>query len=529
MGDLFARGNRGLLLLLALTLLLTILQFGKTPFFEPDEGRYSEIPREMLATGDFLTPHLNGVLYFEKPPLLYWLVAGSMALLGENEWAARLPGMLATVGMILMAAAFAGRRWGSRTGLLAGLVTGSSVLVLALARIVITDAILSFILTGAVFAFVAFQEAEQEGNARRARRALYGLHVACALAVLAKGLIGFLLPGGAIFLFIALSGRWRLLPRLFSPGPLMVFLLIALPWHVAMARRNPDFLDFYFVEQHFRRFFTKYYRRQGSSFYFVGVLLAGFLPWTGFFGRFRETFPTRRSAFRERPTESFLWIWALLVFLFFTASKSKLIPYVEPIWASLGVLLARRHREGATERDRFPDRASPLGLSPRGALGGRALPRHRAGILLGLGRRKARRRRPLRPPRRRRGLPRPAARRPSLGAVGRAVASRPGPGDRGALARLRLRPPPDPAGGRAGDDALADRLDPPARDEARRSAHPERPLPAGDALLHEALRPGHRPRMARAQLRQHPRGLGGALPDAGGVPQDCGTAPGGSS
>ncbi len=340
MGDLFARGNRGLLLLLALTLLLTILQFGKTPFFEPDEGRYSEIPREMLATGDFLTPHLNGVLYFEKPPLLYWLVAGSMALLGENEWAARLPGMLATVGMVLMAAAFAGRRWGSRTGLLAGLVTGSSVLVLALARIVITDAILSFVLTGAVFAFVAFQEAEQEGNARRARRALYGLHAACALAVLAKGLIGFLLPGGAIFLFIVLSGRWRLLPRLFSPGPLMVFLLIALPWHVAMARRNPDFLDFYFVEQHFRRFFTKFYRRQGSSFYFVGVLLAGFLPWTGFFGRFRETFPTRRSAFRERPTESFLWIWALLVFFFFTASKSKLIPYVEPIWASLGVLLA---------------------------------------------------------------------------------------------------------------------------------------------------------------------------------------------
>lgn len=340
MSELTGRGNRGLLLLLALTLLLTVLQLETTPFFEPDEGRYAEIPREMLATGEFVTPHLNGVLYFEKPPLLYWSVAASMFLLGQNEWAARLPGMLATVAMVLMAAAFAGRRWGARTGLLAGLVTGSSVLVFALARIVITDALLSAVLTGAVFAFAAFQEAEQAGNARRARRALYGLHVACALAVLAKGLIGVVLPGGAILVFVALSGRWRLLPKLFAPGPLLVFLLIAVPWHVEVARRNPDFLDFYFGDQHFRRFFTKAHRRQGSWLYFVGVLLAGFLPWTGFFGRFRETFPARRAAFRERATESFLWIWAILVFLFFTVSQSKLIPYVEPIWAPLGVLLA---------------------------------------------------------------------------------------------------------------------------------------------------------------------------------------------
>ena len=340
MSELSARGNRSLLLLLALAIFLTVLQLGKTPFFEPDEGRYAEIPREMLATGDFVTPRLNGVLFFEKPPLLYWLVAASMALFGENEWAARLPGMLATAGMVLMAAAFAGRRWGTRTGLLAGLVTGSSILVFALARLVISDPILSCVLTAAVFAFAAFQEAELEGNARRARRALYGLHLACAAAVLAKGLVGVVLPGGAILVFIALSGRWKLLPRLFAPGPLLVFLLVAVPWHVAVARRSPDFLDFYFGDQQFRRFFTKIHRRQGSPFYFVAILLAGFLPWTGFFGRFRETFPSRRSAFRERATESFLWIWALLVFLFFTASQSKLIPYVEPIWASLGVLLA---------------------------------------------------------------------------------------------------------------------------------------------------------------------------------------------
>jgi 4-amino-4-deoxy-L-arabinose transferase-like glycosyltransferase len=340
MSELLARGNRGLFTLLALTLLLTVLQFGRTPLFEPDEGRYAEIPREMLASGEFITPHLNGVLYFEKPPLYYWLVAGSMALLGPSEWAVRLPGMLATTGMVLMTAAFARRRWGMRTGLLAGLVTGSSVLVFSLARIAIIDPVLSLCLSAGVFAFAAFQEAEQDGNGRRARRALYGLAVASAAAVLAKGLIGIVLPGGTILFFIALSGRWRLVSKLLAPGPILVFLLLAVPWHVEVARRNPDFLGFYFVREHFNRFLKSGFHREGSPFYFVAVLLAGFLPWTGFFGRFRETFPTRRSAFRERGTESFLWVWAILVFVFFTASHSKLIPYVEPIWPSLGVLLA---------------------------------------------------------------------------------------------------------------------------------------------------------------------------------------------
>jgi 4-amino-4-deoxy-L-arabinose transferase-like glycosyltransferase len=358
MSELLARGNRGLLFFFALTLLLTVLQFGRTPLFEPDEGRYAEIPREMLASGEFITPHLNGVLYFEKPPLLPWLIAGSMTLLGQNEWAVRLPGMLATAGMVLMTAAFARRRWGTRTGLLAGLVTGSSVLVFTLARIAIIDPVLSFCLSGAVFAFAAFQEADREGNSRRARRALYGLSFASAAAILAKGLIGIVLPGGAILLFVAFSGRWRLLPKLFAPGPVLLFLLIAVPWHVEVARRNPDFLGFYFVREHFNRFFRSGFRREGSPFYFVAVLIAGFLPWTGFFGRFRETFPTGRAAFRDRGTESFLWVWAILVFLFFTVSHSKLIPYVEPIWPSLGVLLAvgiekARHRGTVFKTERF--------------------------------------------------------------------------------------------------------------------------------------------------------------------------------
>jgi 4-amino-4-deoxy-L-arabinose transferase-like glycosyltransferase len=339
-GGFLSRETRGLFLLLLLTLALLVVQTGRTPLFEPDEGRYSEIPREMLATGDFVTPRLNGLLYFEKPPLFYWAVAASFRLFGETEFAARLPNQLASAAMVLMAAAFASRRWGARTGLLAGVLTGSSVLVFAMARVLTIDPMLSCALSAAAFAFASFQEAEQKGDGRRARRALWGLVVACAAAVMLKGLIGVVLPGGAILVFAALSGRWRLVPKLFAPGPLLLFLLLVVPWHVEMARRHPDFLSFYFVHEHFDRFARSEHRRGGSPLYFVAVLLVGFIPWTGFLGRFRETLPLRPGAFRERGTESFLWTFAVLVFLFFSASRSKLIPYLEPIWPALAVLLA---------------------------------------------------------------------------------------------------------------------------------------------------------------------------------------------
>ncbi len=335
------RVDRTLLALLLLAVLLLVLEPGKVPLFEPDEGRYGEIPREMLASGDFLTPRLNGVLYFEKPPLYYWSVAASMAVLGPTELAVRLPGKLAAVSMVLVAVAFARRRWGARTGLLAGLILATSLLLVALARIALIDPMLSAALSAATFAFAAFAESDAAREARQARRALYGFHAACAAAILLKGLIGIVLPGGAIVLWTLVTGRWRTLGRVFSPGPLLLFFVLAVPWHVAMALRHPDFLQFYFVHEHFQRFATTEHRRTGPLLYFVPVLAAGFLPWTGFFGRFREAWPGfSRGAWRARATEGLLWSWSVVVFVFFSASKSKLIPYVLPIWPALSVLLA---------------------------------------------------------------------------------------------------------------------------------------------------------------------------------------------
>jgi 4-amino-4-deoxy-L-arabinose transferase-like glycosyltransferase len=345
--------------LLAAAVALLVAEKGHTPFFEPDESRYAEIPREMLATGDFVAPHLNGYRYYEKPPLHYWAVAAAMSAFGEAEWAARLPVKLSAAGMVLVTVLFARRRFGERVALLAGLVVATSFLVVALGRLNTIDTPLSLAVSSSAFAFAAFQEHERDGNRARARLALYLLHVSCAAAVMLKGLVGLVLPGGAILVWAILSRRLAIVPRLFSPGPLLVFLALVLPWHVAIARRDGDWFDFYVVGEHFRRYFEGGHRRSATPLLFVFVLLGGLLPWTAFLGRLAGAFPSiRRGEWRERGAESYLQVFWILVLLFFSASRSKLVPYILPVWPAVAVLLAvgverARQRGDAFRRERW--------------------------------------------------------------------------------------------------------------------------------------------------------------------------------
>ncbi|HYN40402.1 MAG TPA: glycosyltransferase family 39 protein [Thermoanaerobaculia bacterium] len=341
--------------LLATAVAVLVAETGHTPFFEPDESRYAEISREMLATGDFVAPHLNGYRYYEKPPLHYWAVAASMSLFGEEEWAARLPVKLSAAGMVLVAVLFARRRFGERVALLAGLIVATSLLVVALARLNIIDTPLSLAVSSAAFAFASFQEHERSGDRGRARAALYLLHFSCAAAVMLKGLVGLVLPGGAILVWALLSRRISIVPRLFSPGPLILFLALVLPWHLAIARRDGEWFDFYVVGEHFRRYFESGHRRDGSPLYFLWALLGGLLPWTPYLGRIAGAFPSiRRGEWRERGGEAYLQVFWILVLLFFSVSQSKLIPYILPVWPAVAVLVAlgveRARQRGAPLR-----------------------------------------------------------------------------------------------------------------------------------------------------------------------------------
>ena len=325
-------------LLLALVLAVWFgYKLGDRALWSPDEGRYAEIPREMLATGDFLTPRLNGVKYFEKPPLMYWLEAGAIKIFGLNEWALRLwPALFALLGCL--AVYFTGRAvYGRRAGLFAAGVLAVSPLYDFMSAILTLDMALTGELTIALCAFlVALRLPLGLGR----RFLFYGFYVFAALAVLTKGLVGMVIPAMVIGAWVLALWEWRLLREMYLPSGLLLFFVIAAPWHVLVAQANPEFTHFYFIHEHFERYLTTVHQRYEPFWYFVPILVFGMFPAVAFLPealsdalRWRE-----RKAYGD---SWFLFFWALLPFLFFSFSDSKLIPYVLPVWPPLALLLGR--------------------------------------------------------------------------------------------------------------------------------------------------------------------------------------------
>ena len=301
------------------------------------EGRYVEIPREMVASGDWVTPRLDGVKYFEKPPLLYWLEAIAIRLFGVQAWALRLwLALFALAGCLVVYAA--GRRlFGRRAGLLAAAVLATSPLYYFLSQSITVDMPVAVLMTGALLAALLGLESPP---GRRRRLLLWAAYACAALATLAKGLIGFLLPGLIVLVWVAVCRRWRALRPLYLPSGLAIFLSIGLPWHLLVARANPDFLWFYFVHEHFLRYATKVSDRYQPPWYFVPILLAGMMPWTVFLPRALAIERDERDDPRRREA-IFLLLWAGIVFAFFSASGSKLITYVLPCCPPLALLVGR--------------------------------------------------------------------------------------------------------------------------------------------------------------------------------------------
>jgi 4-amino-4-deoxy-L-arabinose transferase-like glycosyltransferase len=338
-------------LLLAAVLFSTLfgILLGNRPLAVPDEGRYVEIPREMVATGDYVTPRLNGVKYFEKPVLFYWLESLSIRLFGLREFTLRLwPALFAVIGCLAVYAG--GRRlYNRRTGLIAAAVLSTSMLYYALSRAIILDMPVTALLTLALLSFLVGSR-EPAGWLRRLL--LYGFYVFAALAVLTKGLIGILIPVLVIGSWILLLGQRRMLRDLYLPTGLALFLAVAAPWHILVDRANPEFFNFYFIHEHFLRYLTKIHSRYQPAWFFIPVLLVGLFPWTAFLVQaVRFNLPKSWRGRHEHGDALFLLLWAGLVFLFFSASSSKLVPYILPVLPPLALLIGRYLASAWTSRE----------------------------------------------------------------------------------------------------------------------------------------------------------------------------------
>ncbi len=326
--------------LFAAFVLVSLYMLGVRTLVPPDEGRYAEMAREMFATGDWVTTRLNGIKYFEKPPLQTWMNALSFTLFGLGDWQARLWTGLCGIGGVFLTAYTGTRVFGERIGFYAGLVLGSCFYWVACSQIDSLDMGLSGMMTIVLCALLLGQR--EGGTSVENRNWMLVCWAAMALAVLSKGLIGLMLPGGILVAYTLLTMQWRLWGRLHLVKGLILFLLVAAPWFILVGMRNPEQPAFFFIHEHWDRFFKTEHHREQVWYVFFVLTAVGMVPWLGLLVQSLVTGAKRDpkddpKAFRPR---LMLLVWAAFIILFFTKSNSKLPGYILPVFPALALLTA---------------------------------------------------------------------------------------------------------------------------------------------------------------------------------------------
>ncbi|PRF45227.1 4-amino-4-deoxy-L-arabinose transferase [Burkholderia multivorans] len=326
-----------LVLLLVAFAVIWFTPLGMRHLIPSDEGRYAEMAREMFVTGDWITPRYNGYKYFEKPPLQTWLNALTFAWFGIGEWQARLYTALASFAGVLLVGFTGARLFNPLSGFLAAVVLACSPYWNLMGHFNALDMGLAFWMALSLCALLLAQRPGLRPAAVRGW--MWVCWAAMAFAVLSKGLVGVILPGAVLVLYTLIARDWALWKRLYLVSGLVIFFAIATPWFVLVQQRNPEFFNFFFIVQQFRRYLTPEQNRPGPFYYFVPVLLVGFLPWLS------VAWQSVRHALRmPRQPNGFspmlvLLIWSAFIFLFFSASHSKLISYVLPVAPALALII----------------------------------------------------------------------------------------------------------------------------------------------------------------------------------------------
>lgn len=303
--------------------LLFFYGLGDVGLLGPDEPRYAQVAREMLRSGDYITPHLNGEPWLEKPPLYYWLAAASFRLFGVTEWSARLPSALAAAAFLPLFGWVVRRLFRGETWRYALLVLASSLGWLGFARGVSPDIFFSAALAGALGLLAVWVWQGHDSL-------LYGFYALLAIAVLAKGPVAIVLSALVLLSYCLATGEYRWLLRVLAPWPLLLFLLLTLPWYVAVYSYNGDrFVEEFILKHHFSRYLTSELKHPGPWWYYLPVLLAGMFPWSAHLALIVANMAGLGwRGLRNDQRRLFLLAWIVPVVLFFSASQAKLPGYV---------------------------------------------------------------------------------------------------------------------------------------------------------------------------------------------------------
>ena len=323
--------------ILILVVVYALLWFGTLNYrhlIPSDEGRYAEIAREMLVTGDWVTPRYNGYKYFEKPPLQIWATASAFNIFGVGDWQARLWTALTGFLTIVFIGFTGARIYSSRAGWLAAVALASSPMWVIGGHINSLDMGLSAFLVAALCSLLL---AQTSSNKTHSRNWMWACWAFMALATLSKGIIGVAIPGMVFAVYSITAWDWKIWKRLHIISGSILFLAITAPWFVLIAQRNPEFLEFFFIHEHLQRFTQTAHSRTGPIYFFLPLLLLGFLPWIAQVpGAIAQTWRERN---REFSSGWLLTCWFVVILGFFSISQSKLPGYIIPLFPALALIV----------------------------------------------------------------------------------------------------------------------------------------------------------------------------------------------
>ena len=324
-------------------LALAVLWFGTLPLrplFDPDEGRYAEIPREMQASGDWVTPRLNDLKYFEKPPLQYWATAALYSAFGASESTSRL--WAATLAFLCVPLVFGfvlRIGYAREVAVVAAAALAINPYFLLIGQLNLLDQGFTFFEVAAVFSLVLAQRSTPDVALER--RWMLSAWTCLALATLSKGLVALVLAGVTVLLYMIFTRSLALLKRMHLSLGLPLFAAIVIPWFWLVQSRNPEFAQFFFVHEHFARFLTAVHERTEPFWYFPAIAVFAVSPILGSVRYWKRAGMAGQRTAQEFQVEKFLLIWCAVVLVFFSLSQSKLTPYILPMMPPLAVLLAR--------------------------------------------------------------------------------------------------------------------------------------------------------------------------------------------
>lgn len=294
------------------------------PLLDPDEPVYAETPKEMILYNDFLSPKIYGEYWYDKPPMYYWLVALTYQVFGVNDFSARFPSALLAFLTVIAIYYYGKKLFNHKVALYSALVLTTSIEFFYLGKAAVTDITLNFCLMVSLFAFLSKQ--------------YYVFYAFAGLAVLTKGPIGLFFPGVILFFYLLCLKRFNILSEMKILSGTTLFCIVALPWYIYMySLHGTVFIESFLGFHNITRFTSPEHPSGLLWYYYLPVLLIGFFPWITLL--FQSVYRSFSDSYGKFDYLLFLNIWAVIVFAFFSISKTKLVSYILPMFPPLAMLV----------------------------------------------------------------------------------------------------------------------------------------------------------------------------------------------